>query len=89
MTPEPTKEQREAAKRLANDIYGALPGDEWRYILAFLAARDAELIRPWREAVEKIDRMVKSAHSPRWAAVLDITRAILSPAPKEPPGGTR
>jgi hypothetical protein len=30
------------AKKLMNDLSGAIPGDEWKYILAFLNARDSK-----------------------------------------------
>lgn len=78
---DPTKEQREAAMEFCPDeLDHQFHTDKYPCvkIAQFLAARDAELLRPWMEAVEKIDHMVKSAHSPRWKAVGDITRALLS-----------
>ena len=51
MTQEPSREQLEAAKEWYHLTFGSFDDVAIPKMAAFLAARDAETIRPWREAV--------------------------------------
>src|ERR1035437_2462724 len=57
----PSAEQVESAKVVS--IYSGMKdrGEARKKIAAFLASRDEALIRPWREAVENIQRVTQSA----------------------------
>lgn len=99
MTPEPTKEQRESAKNLNNMIFA--PSTEEPTIAKFLAARDAEIVRPWREAVSIAATWFESSRvrhhnscpiNPCDCGVDGVLRKfliLLSPAPKDAPGGSK
>ncbi len=63
MTHEPSREQLESAKELSSKLFSPIGKDiAVVEIAAFLAARDAETIRPWAEAVRQADSVVKSEH---------------------------